>query len=149
MSQETAFFDKHRTGELINRLSADTSLVSQSVTMNISDGLRSSIMVVAGVSMMVRNFYLLRLILDKSRRNSNFSKITLTSQSFSYGRSTISQRLLRFFLIFCYRFPLTLFTVIMWYCLYFLQNFFKFCQNVSLIFWKLIIKFLIIPHNLF
>lgn len=53
ISQETAFFDKHRTGELINRLSADTSLVSQSVTMNISDGLRSSIMVAAGVSMMV------------------------------------------------------------------------------------------------
>ncbi|XP_065208672.1 ATP-binding cassette sub-family B member 10, mitochondrial-like [Planococcus citri] len=52
ISQETAFFDRHRTGELINRLSADTSLVSQSVTMNISDGLRSTIMVVAGVSMM-------------------------------------------------------------------------------------------------
>ncbi|CAH0392928.1 unnamed protein product [Bemisia tabaci] len=52
LSQETAFFDKHRTGELINRLSADTSLVGQSVTMNISDGLRSGIMVVSGVSMM-------------------------------------------------------------------------------------------------
>lgn len=52
ISQETAFFDLHRTGELINRLSADTALVSQSVTMNISDGLRSGIMVVAGVTMM-------------------------------------------------------------------------------------------------
>ncbi|PNF42848.1 ATP-binding cassette sub-family B member 10, mitochondrial [Cryptotermes secundus] len=55
MKQEIAFFDKNRTGELVNRLSADTSLVSQSVTMNISDGLRSSFMVMAGVSMM---FYL-------------------------------------------------------------------------------------------
>ncbi|XP_046384406.1 ATP-binding cassette sub-family B member 10, mitochondrial [Ischnura elegans] len=55
MKQEVAFFDKNKTGELINRLSADSSLVSQSVTMNISDGLRSSMMVMAGVSMM---FYL-------------------------------------------------------------------------------------------
>lgn len=53
MQQEVAFFDRNRTGELINRLSTDTSLVSQCVTMNISDGLRSSIMVCAGVSMMV------------------------------------------------------------------------------------------------
>lgn len=53
MKQEIAFFDKNKTGELVNRLSADTSLVSQSVTMNISDGLRSTFMVMAGVSMMV------------------------------------------------------------------------------------------------
>lgn len=53
VKQEIAFFDKSKTGELVNRLSADTSLVSQSVTMNISDGLRSTVMVVAGVSMMV------------------------------------------------------------------------------------------------
>lgn len=50
--QEVAFFDQNKTGELINRLSTDTSLVSQCVTMNISDGLRSLIMVCAGVSMM-------------------------------------------------------------------------------------------------
>ncbi|XP_008474017.1 ATP-binding cassette sub-family B member 10, mitochondrial [Diaphorina citri] len=52
ISQETAYFDKHKTGELINRISADTSLVSQCVTQNISDGLRSTVMVSAGVSMM-------------------------------------------------------------------------------------------------
>ncbi|XP_071441482.1 ATP-binding cassette sub-family B member 10, mitochondrial [Hetaerina americana] len=55
MKQEVGFFDTNKTGELINRLSADTAVVSQSVTMNISDGLRSSVMVIAGVSMM---FYL-------------------------------------------------------------------------------------------
>ena len=55
LRQEIGFFDKNKTGELINRLSADTSLVSQSVTMNISDGLRSLFMVSAGVSMMVCN----------------------------------------------------------------------------------------------
>ncbi|KAL1138969.1 hypothetical protein AAG570_009030 [Ranatra chinensis] len=52
MRQEVAFFDQNKTGELVNRLSADTSLVSHCVTMNISDGLRSLIMVTAGMSMM-------------------------------------------------------------------------------------------------
>jgi ATP-binding cassette subfamily B (MDR/TAP) protein 10 len=51
--QEMAFFDRNKTGELINRLSTDTSLVGQSVTMNISDGLRSVVQALAGVSMMV------------------------------------------------------------------------------------------------
>ncbi len=53
LKQDIAFFDKNKTGELINRLSADTALVSQSVTMNISDGLRSTFMISAGVGMMV------------------------------------------------------------------------------------------------
>eukprot|EP00088_Acartia_fossae_P071392 TRINITY_DN9788_c0_g1_i11.p1 TRINITY_DN9788_c0_g1~~TRINITY_DN9788_c0_g1_i11.p1 ORF type:complete len:655 (-),score=72.17 TRINITY_DN9788_c0_g1_i11:343-2286(-) len=50
--QEVAFFDKTRTGELINRLSADTQLVSQTVTQQVSDGLRSCFMTFAGVGMM-------------------------------------------------------------------------------------------------
>lgn len=52
MHQETAFFDHTKTGELVNRLSADTALVSQAVTANISDGLRSTVMAMAGVGMM-------------------------------------------------------------------------------------------------
>ena len=52
LRQEMAFFDKTKTGEMINRLSADTSLVGQAITMNISDGLRSAAMGVASVSMM-------------------------------------------------------------------------------------------------
>ncbi|XP_063868346.1 ATP-binding cassette sub-family B member 10, mitochondrial-like [Scylla paramamosain] len=52
MHQETAFFDHTKTGELVNRLSADTALVSQAVTANISDGLRSTVMALAGVGMM-------------------------------------------------------------------------------------------------
>jgi len=60
LSQETAYFDRHRTGELINRLSSDCLLVSQTVTTNISDGLRSTIMVASGVSFMVISiFYIL------------------------------------------------------------------------------------------
>lgn len=50
--QEIAFFDKTRTGELINRLSADASKVGNSVTRNVSDGLRSAVQVMGGVSMM-------------------------------------------------------------------------------------------------
>ena len=55
--QEIAFFDKNKTGELINRLSTDTTLVGQSVTMNISDGLRSVLQAMGGISMMVRLYF--------------------------------------------------------------------------------------------
>ena len=41
LKQEVAFFDKTRTGELINRLSADAALLGRSVTENLSDGLRA------------------------------------------------------------------------------------------------------------
>lgn len=53
MRQEMGFFDKTRTGELVNRLSADTTLVGQSVSINISDGLRSVAQAIGGVGMMV------------------------------------------------------------------------------------------------
>ncbi|XP_062573105.1 ATP-binding cassette sub-family B member 10, mitochondrial-like [Saccostrea cucullata] len=51
--QEVAFFDKNRTGELINRLSTDTSLVGRSITMNVSDGLRAVAQAAGGVGMML------------------------------------------------------------------------------------------------
>lgn len=56
MRQEQGWFDTKSTGELVNRLSADTQIVGQALTMNISDGLRSSIMVLAGSGMMVGIF---------------------------------------------------------------------------------------------
>lgn len=52
LRQEQAWFDKRPTGELLNRLSTDTQIVGQSLTNNISDGLRSLIMVCAGSGMM-------------------------------------------------------------------------------------------------
>uniref|UniRef100_A0AAX7SJ56 ATP-binding cassette, sub-family B (MDR/TAP), member 10 n=1 Tax=Astatotilapia calliptera TaxID=8154 RepID=A0AAX7SJ56_ASTCA len=52
LRQEVAFFDKNRTGELINRLSADTAVVGRSITDNLSDGLRAVAQAAAGVSMM-------------------------------------------------------------------------------------------------
>lgn len=52
LRQEVAFFDSNRTGELINRLSADTAVVGRSITDNLSDGLRAVAQAAAGVSMM-------------------------------------------------------------------------------------------------
>lgn len=53
VSQEIAFFDKEKSGELINRLATDTTLVGKSLTDNISDGLRSMAQAIGGVSLMV------------------------------------------------------------------------------------------------
>jgi len=53
ISQEVAFFDKEKSGELINRLATDTSLVSRAITDNISDGLRATAQAIGGVSLMV------------------------------------------------------------------------------------------------
>ncbi|KAF7282438.1 hypothetical protein GWI33_002668 [Rhynchophorus ferrugineus] len=52
VKQEQGWFDKRPTGELINRLSADTQVVGQLLSQNISDGLRSTMMVFAGTGMM-------------------------------------------------------------------------------------------------
>ncbi|CAN9506953.1 unnamed protein product [Ophioblennius macclurei] len=52
LRQEVAFFDRNRTGELINRLSTDTTVVGRSITDNLSDGLRAVAQAAAGVSMM-------------------------------------------------------------------------------------------------
>ncbi|XP_018576027.1 ATP-binding cassette sub-family B member 10, mitochondrial [Anoplophora glabripennis] len=52
LKQEQGWFDKRPTGELINRLSADTQIVGTALSMNISDGLRSLVMVCAGTGMM-------------------------------------------------------------------------------------------------
>ncbi|KOB76872.1 ATP-binding cassette sub-family B member 10, mitochondrial, partial [Operophtera brumata] len=48
-----ALFGKTSTGELVNRLSADTQLVGRNLSQNVSGGLRSLIMVSAGTGMMV------------------------------------------------------------------------------------------------
>lgn len=52
LKQEVAFFDKTRTGELINRLSSDTALLGRSVTENLSDGLRAGAQASVGIGMM-------------------------------------------------------------------------------------------------
>ncbi|XP_025831787.1 ATP-binding cassette sub-family B member 10, mitochondrial-like [Agrilus planipennis] len=52
LRQEQGWFDNRSTGELVNRLSSDTQIVGYALTTNISDGLRSTIMVLAGSGMM-------------------------------------------------------------------------------------------------
>ncbi|XP_023381550.1 ATP-binding cassette sub-family B member 10, mitochondrial [Pteropus vampyrus] len=52
LKQEVAFFDKTHTGELVNRLSADTVLLGRSVTENLSDGLRAVAQASVGTGMM-------------------------------------------------------------------------------------------------
>ncbi|GIY79627.1 ATP-binding cassette sub-family B member 10, mitochondrial [Caerostris extrusa] len=53
LCQEPAFFDRTKTGELINRISADTTTVGMSITNNISDGLRYSFIFAAASGLMI------------------------------------------------------------------------------------------------
>ncbi|CRK97642.1 CLUMA_CG011027, isoform A [Clunio marinus] len=53
MKQDCTWFDTKGTGELVNRLSTDTYMVGNSLSQNLSDGLRSTAMVIAGTGMMI------------------------------------------------------------------------------------------------
>ena len=50
MSQEVAFFDSQKTGDLTSRLSADTSTLQSTVSSNISMVLRNLVVVVGGIA---------------------------------------------------------------------------------------------------
>lgn len=50
--QNAEFFDANRVGDLISRLSSDTVIVGKSITQNLSDGLRSLVSGVAGITLM-------------------------------------------------------------------------------------------------
>ena len=52
LRQDMKFFDKNRTGDLISRVSLDTTIVGKSITNNLSDGLRSFAMAGTGVGAM-------------------------------------------------------------------------------------------------
>ncbi len=53
MDQEVAFFDSRRTGELVNRLASDTSVLQNTVSVNISMGLRFLASVLGGLGFLV------------------------------------------------------------------------------------------------
>jgi ATP-binding cassette subfamily B protein len=53
LDQEIAFFDERRTGELTNRLSSDTTVLQNAVSVNISMGLRSLAQVLGGVGFLL------------------------------------------------------------------------------------------------
>lgn len=50
--QNAEFFDANRVGDLISRLGSDTIIVGKSITQNVSDGLRSLVSAVAGLTLM-------------------------------------------------------------------------------------------------
>lgn len=52
MSQEVAFFDAQKTGELTNRLAADTTVLQNTVSVNISMALRNLAAVVGGLALL-------------------------------------------------------------------------------------------------
>jgi len=52
-AQDMAFFDSNRTGELINRLSTDTTLVGKAITNNLADGVRSLVQATVGSSSLI------------------------------------------------------------------------------------------------
>ncbi len=49
LDQEVAFFDSRRTGELMNRLASDTTVLQNTVSVNVSMALRSAATVLGGV----------------------------------------------------------------------------------------------------
>ena len=51
--QEAGFYDQNRTGELINRLSADTVVISRTLTDSIASGLRRSAEGIGGVGVLL------------------------------------------------------------------------------------------------
>jgi ABC transporter fused permease/ATP-binding protein len=52
VKQEIAFFDAHRTGELISRLASDTAVLQQTVSSNLSMGLRHAVTVAGGLTIL-------------------------------------------------------------------------------------------------
>lgn len=52
LSQEVAFFDTNRTGELINRLSSDTQVIQNCLTVNVSMLLRYSVQILGSLILM-------------------------------------------------------------------------------------------------
>jgi len=53
MRQDMAFFDATRTGELLNRLASDTSVVQKAITNNVTSALRSVGMVFGCTAMLL------------------------------------------------------------------------------------------------
>ncbi|ODV98357.1 hypothetical protein PACTADRAFT_48135 [Pachysolen tannophilus NRRL Y-2460] len=53
LSQDMEFYDVNKVGDLISRLSGDAYVVSRSITQNLSDGIKHTIVGVSGISMML------------------------------------------------------------------------------------------------
>ncbi|EFJ26372.1 ATP-binding cassette transporter [Selaginella moellendorffii] len=62
LSQEIAFFDVTRTGELLSRLSEDTQIIKNAATVNLSEGLRSLGTSLVGLGFMFETSWRLTLL---------------------------------------------------------------------------------------
>jgi len=62
ISQEVAFFDERRTGELTNRLASDTTVLQNTVTVNVSMLLRFAIMALGAIGFLFYTSWRLTLI---------------------------------------------------------------------------------------
>ena len=63
MRQEVGFFDGERTGELLNRLSSDTGVLQNSVTVNISMALRSTLQALGSIAVLVYTSWRLSVLM--------------------------------------------------------------------------------------
>lgn len=63
ISQDIAFFDETRTGELTNRLAADTTILKDACTINISMGLRQLTTMIGGIVYLFIMSYKLTLVM--------------------------------------------------------------------------------------
>jgi ATP-binding cassette subfamily B protein len=63
LAQEIAFFDERRTGDLTSRLSSDTALVQNAVSVNVSMGLRFLAQVLGGIALLVYTSPLLTAVM--------------------------------------------------------------------------------------
>ena len=61
--QDIAFFDERRTGELMNRLSSDTTVLQNTVTVNVSMALRYSLQAVGAVAILMWTSWRLTLVM--------------------------------------------------------------------------------------
>ena len=56
IDQEIGFFDLRKTGELTSRITADATVMQNTVSVNLSMGLRNLVMVVGGIGLLVAHF---------------------------------------------------------------------------------------------
>jgi ABC-type multidrug transport system fused ATPase/permease subunit len=62
-NQEIAFFDKEKTGELMNRLSSDTTVLQTACTVNISIGLRNTLQILVCIAVLFALSWELTLVM--------------------------------------------------------------------------------------
>jgi len=63
IGQEIAFFDRRRTGELISRLSSDTTVIQNTASVNLSMGLRAMVMAFGGLVLLAVTSFKLTVVM--------------------------------------------------------------------------------------